>query len=56
MGKKKVIIVLFNDDEAGGYSVVMPAFPYGSTMGNTIEHAFAIAKECLELTFQGPSD
>ena len=56
MVKKKVTVVLFHDDEAGGYSVVMPTFPYGSTMGDTIEHAFAMAKECLELTFQEPTD
>ena len=56
MVKKKVTVVLFHDDEAGGYSVVMPTFPYGSTMGDTVEHAFAMAKECLELTFQEPTD
>ena len=56
MVKKKVTVVLFHDDEAGGYSAVMPTFPYGSTMGDTIEHAFAMAKECLELTFQEPTD
>ena len=56
MVKKKVTVVLFHDDEAGGYSVVMPTFPYGSTMGDTVEHAFAMAKECLELTFQNPTD
>ena len=56
MVKKKVTVVLFHDDEVGGYSVVMPTFPYGSTMGDTMEHAFAMAKECLELTFQEPTD
>ena len=34
MVKKKVTVVLFHDDEAGGYSVVMPTYPpTGSTMG-----------------------
>ena len=56
MVKKKVTVVLFHDDEAGGYSAVMPTFPYGSTMGDTIEYAMAMAKECLELTFQEPTD
>ena len=56
MVKKKVTVVLFHDDEAGGYSVIIPTIPRLATMGETVEHAFAMAKECLELSLRDPTD
>jgi predicted RNase H-like HicB family nuclease len=50
MVKKKVTVVLFHDDEVGGYSVIIPTIPNLATMGDSVEHAFAMAKECLELS------
>ena len=56
MVKKKVTVVLFHDDEAGGYVAVMPTFPYCTTQGKTVSHALAMAKECLELNLEEPTD
>ena len=56
MVKKKVTVVLFHDDEAGGYVAVMPTFPHCTTQGETVSHALAMAKECLELNLQEPTD
>ena len=56
MVKKKVTVVLFHDDEAGGYVAVMPMFPHCTTQGDTVSHALAMAKECLELNLEDPSD
>ena len=56
MVKKKVTVVLFHDDEAGGYVAVMPMFPHCTTQGETVAHALAMAKECLELNLEDPSD
>ena len=46
MGKKKVTVVLFHNyaSEDGGYSVVIPTIPQLGTMGDTVEHAFDMAK------------
>ena len=56
MVKKKVTVVLLHDDEAGGYVAIMPTFPHCTTQGETVAHAFAMAKECLELNLQDPTD
>ena len=56
MVKKKVSVVLFHDDAAGGYVAVMPTFPHCTTQGETVKHALAMAKECLELNLQEPTD
>jgi predicted RNase H-like HicB family nuclease len=56
MVKKKVTIVLFHDDEAGGYSVIIPTVPQLVTMGDTVEEAFSMAKECLKLNLQEATD
>ena len=58
MGTKKVTVVLFHDDDSedGGYSVVIPTIPQLGTMGDTVEHAFDMAKECLEISLEDPSD
>ena len=56
MVKRKVTVVLFHDDEAGGYVAVMPTFPHCTTQGDTVGHALAMAKECLELNLQEPTD
>lgn len=56
MAKRKVTVVLFHDDEAGGYVAVMPTFPHCTTQGETVSHALAMAKECLELNLQEPTD
>ena len=58
MGKKKVTVVLFHDDDSedGGYSVIIPTIPQLATMGDTIEHAFDMARECLEISLVEPAD
>ena len=58
MGKKKVTVVLFHDDDSedGGYSVVIPTIPQLATMGDTVEHAFDMARECLEISLEDPAD
>lgn len=56
MIKKKVTVVLLHDDEMGGYSVIIPSIPQLATMGENVEHAFAMAKECLEISLQEPTD
>ncbi len=56
MIKKKVTVVLLHDDDQGGYSVVIPTIPQLATMGESVEHALAMAKECLEISLQEPSD
>ncbi len=58
MGKKKVTVVLFHDDDSedGGYSVVIPTIPQLGTMGDTVEHAFDMARECLEISLEDPAD
>ena len=56
MIKKKVTVVLMHDDEMGGYSVVIPSIPQLATMGESVQHAFEMAKECLEVSLQEPTD
>ena len=56
MIKKKVTVILLHDDEQGGYSVVIPTIPQLATMGESVEHALAMAKECLEISLQEPTD
>jgi predicted RNase H-like HicB family nuclease len=56
MVKKKVTVVLFHDDETGGYTAIMPTFPYCTTQGDSVEDALLMAKESLELNLQEPSD
>ncbi len=56
MVKKKVTVVLFYDNEAGGYTAIMPTFPYCTTQGETVSEALLMAKESLELNLQEPTD
>ena len=56
MVKKKVTVVLLHDDEEGGYTVIIPTIPELATMGDDVNHAFAMAKECLELSLKEPTD
>ena len=57
MGKLRATVVLFYDnDEDGGYSVIIPTVPQLATMGKTVEHAFVMAEECLEISLEGPAD
>lgn len=56
MVKKKVTVVMLHDDAAGGYSVFIPTIPQLATVGDNVEHGLAMAKECLEISLQEPSD
>ena len=56
MVKKKVTVVLLHDDEQGGDSVIIPTIPELATMGENVEHGFAMAKECLELSLKESTD
>ncbi len=56
MIKRKVTVVMLHDEEQGGYSVVIPTIPQLATMGEDVEHALAMAKECLEISLQEPGD
>jgi len=48
--KHKFTIFLFPDGE--GYQVIVPNYPEVTTWGETPQEAFAMAKECLELTLE----
>lgn len=41
-------VVLIPDDEAGGYTVEVPALPGCFTEGDTIDEALANAREAIE--------
>lgn len=58
MSKKKVTLILFHDDDSedGGYSVIIPTIPQLATMGDTVDHAFDMARECLEISLEEPAD
>ena len=56
MAKLKVTVVMFHDDEAGGYGVIIPTVPELATMGETVEDAFAMAKDCLEISLEAAAD
>ena len=45
-------ILLYPDEEDGGYAVLIPLLGV-ATMGTTVEHALAMAKEAAELHVQG---
>ena len=47
----KFTVILFPCEE-GGYQVFVPNYPEVNTWGKTPEHAFAMAKECLELLLE----
>lgn len=55
MVKRKVTVILLHEDD-GGYTAVIPTFPQLATMGDDVDHAFAMAKECLEVSLKEPSD
>ena len=55
MVKRKVTVILLQEDD-GGYTAIIPTFPQLATMGDDVEHAFAMAKECLEISLQEPTD
>ena len=50
MTKHKFTIFLFPDGD--GYQVIIPHYPEATTWGKTPEHAFEMAKECLELILE----
>ena len=56
MAKLKVTVAMFHDDEAGGYSVIIPTVPELAAMGETVEDAFAMARECLEISLEASAD
>ena len=56
MVKKKVTVVMFHDDEMGGYSVIIPTIPRLATMGKDVAHSLAMAKECWEISIREPAD
>ena len=53
MVKKKVTVVLFHDDESGGYVAVMPTFPHCTTQGNSVSHALGHGERVLGVEFAG---
>lgn len=46
---KYVYMAIFNPCEEGGYCVTFPDLPECITEGDTVEEAFRMAKEALEL-------
>ena len=48
-----VLLKYFKDDDAEGYSVVVPAFPGIVTWGRTVDEAEANAREALECHVRG---
>ena len=55
MAKKKVTVLLYPGDD-GGYVAYMPLFPSCVTQGDSVEDAFQMAKECLELALYEPDE
>ena len=55
MAKKKITVLLYPDED-GGYVAYMPLFPGCTTEGDTVEEAFKMAKESLELALYEPDD
>jgi antitoxin HicB len=41
--------ILLNKEDEGGYMVTVPTLPGCITQGDTIDEAFAMAKEAIEL-------
>jgi predicted RNase H-like HicB family nuclease len=50
MSEHRFTVILFPAEE--GYQVVIPNYPEAISWGETPEHAFAMAKESLELTLE----
>lgn len=53
MTARRYTIVLYPDEEQGGYTVLVPALPGVVTEGNTLEEAIAMAREAIELHIEG---
>ena len=54
MQKKKITVVVYPSEE--GYMAFAPLFPSCATYGDSVEDAFRMAKECLELALYEPDD
>lgn len=54
MQTKKITVVVYPCEE--GYMAYMPLFPGCATQGDTVEDAFRMAKECLELALYEPDE
>ena len=55
MDKKKITVLLYPSED-GGYVAYMPLFPGCTTEGDSVEDAFRMAKESLELALYEPDD
>jgi antitoxin HicB len=53
MKARRYTILLYPDEEQGGYTVLVPALPGVVTEGDTLEEALAMAKEAIELHIEG---
>ena len=54
MQTKKITVVVYPCED--GYMAYMPLFPSCITQGDTVEDAFRMAKECLELALYEPDE
>ena len=55
MAKKKITVLLYPSED-GGYVAYMPLFPGCTTQGNSVDDAFRMAKEALELALYEPDE
>ncbi len=53
MKPRRYTILLYPDEEEGGYTVLVPALPGVVTQGETLEEAMAMAKEAIGLHIEG---
>ena len=53
MKQRRYTILLYPDEEEGGYTVLVPALPGVVTQGETMEEAMAVAKEAIQLHADG---
>ena len=53
MEKHKVTVILTQTSLGDSYVATFPAFPAWATQGETVEEALHMAKEFLELNFEG---
>jgi antitoxin HicB len=49
MNHRRYRIILHPETEAGGFSVTVPALPGCLAQGETLEEAFAMAKDAIQL-------
>ena len=56
MDVRRYTVLLYPEPEVGGYSVLVPALPGCTTIGETVEEGLANAREAIELYIAAEAD